>query len=122
MGTLNKAEIERRLLKGELLKNARRRDDGTFDLEPASYDLMAGTAVWKEPTRNGNALFDLYAKEMQEALQLHTSSVEARIRTDLTGDFVKKSTLFKWCTVIAVVIALIQAWPKIANLIGGSFK
>ncbi len=48
MGTLNKSEITRRLEKGELLIRARKDNDGLFDVEPDSYDLTAGVAVWKE--------------------------------------------------------------------------
>src|SRR5215213_5516283 len=48
MGVLNQAELDRRLKKGELIKNPRCLPDGSFDLQPASYDLMAGRAVWKE--------------------------------------------------------------------------
>ena len=51
MGILNRDEIERRLEKGELSRYARRKNDGRFDIEPASYDLTAGKAVWKEPIK-----------------------------------------------------------------------
>jgi deoxycytidine triphosphate deaminase len=53
MGILNRDEIERRLKRGGLLRNARRKDDGRFDIEAASYDLTAGKAVWREPTLRG---------------------------------------------------------------------
>lgn len=52
MGILTKDELARRLERGELLRNPRRQADGTFGIEPASYDLTAGKAVWKEPTRD----------------------------------------------------------------------
>ena len=48
MGILNKSEIIRRLEKGELLIRARLDDNGQLDVEPDSYDLTAGIAVWKE--------------------------------------------------------------------------
>lgn len=48
MGILNKDEITRRLEKGELLTRARKDNNGHFDVEPDSYDLTAGIAVWKE--------------------------------------------------------------------------
>lgn len=48
MGILNKNEITRRLMKGELLTKARKDKNGNFDIEPDSYDLTAGAAVWKE--------------------------------------------------------------------------
>ena len=54
MGVLNRDEIERRLQNGGLLRNPRRGEDGKFDIEIDSYDLTAGTAVWKEPTRDGD--------------------------------------------------------------------
>ncbi len=57
LGILNRDKIERRLAKGELLRNARRKSDGRFDIEPDSYDLTAGKAVWKEPTRNVETRF-----------------------------------------------------------------
>ena len=53
MGVLNRQEIERRLHDGELLHHPRRREDGQFDIESDSYDLSAGTAIWKQSTDNG---------------------------------------------------------------------
>ena len=53
MGVLTKKEIERRLGDGEILRNPRRREDGHFDVEVDSYDLAAGTAVWKQPPSKG---------------------------------------------------------------------
>ena len=53
MGVLNRREIERRLDSGELIRNARRKERGQFDVQNDSYDLAAGTAVWKNPTING---------------------------------------------------------------------
>lgn len=48
MGTLSKNQIIEHFDKGELILNAHRKDDGTYDVEPASYDLHAGMAIWKE--------------------------------------------------------------------------
>ena len=48
MGILNKDEITRRLEKGELLIRARKDNNGHFEVEPDSYDLTAGVAIWKE--------------------------------------------------------------------------
>lgn len=48
MGTLSKNQIIERFDKGELILNAHRKDDGSYDVEPASYDLHAGIAIWKE--------------------------------------------------------------------------
>ena len=53
MGVLTKGEIDRRLQRGELLRNPRRGEDGQFDIEADSYDLTAGKALWKESTRKG---------------------------------------------------------------------
>lgn len=47
MGILNKDEIQRQLEKGKLILKARRKEEGQFDIEPDSYDLTAGIAVWK---------------------------------------------------------------------------
>ena len=49
MGVLTKNEIVTYLAKDELLSNPRILEDGTFDVQPDSYDLTAGKAVWKEP-------------------------------------------------------------------------
>lgn len=51
MTRLYRAEILR-LLKEDppLIRNARRIDDGNYDVERDSYDLSAGTAVWKPPS------------------------------------------------------------------------
>jgi deoxycytidine triphosphate deaminase len=46
-GVLHKAELERRVLRGELIRNYRT-NGGHPDLQPASYDLTAGRAVWSD--------------------------------------------------------------------------
>ena len=51
MGVLCRAELERRIELGELIENVRRKN-GKPDLQPASYDLSAGRAVWKEAGRS----------------------------------------------------------------------
>ena len=48
MGILTKHQIIDHLRKGELLLNANVKEDGDYDVEPASYDLRAGTFIWKE--------------------------------------------------------------------------
>ena len=55
MSVLTRVEIERRLARSDLLRNARRGDDGKFDIEADSYDLAAGTVIWKQPIGNGGA-------------------------------------------------------------------
>ena len=57
MGVLNRIEIETRIGRGELLSNVRRKDNGEFDIQPDSYDLTAGKAVWKEPSGNIRTLY-----------------------------------------------------------------
>ena len=52
MGVLNRQEIDTRLQNSQLLRNPRRRNDGHFDIEKDSYDLAAGTAIWKEGNRS----------------------------------------------------------------------
>ena len=52
MNMLNRRQIEERLRKRELLRNPRRTSGGNFDIEKDSYDLAAGTAIWKTPTRD----------------------------------------------------------------------
>lgn len=52
MTVLNRRQIDQRLRKRELLRNPRRKPDGHFDVEKDSYDLAAGTAIWKNPTRD----------------------------------------------------------------------
>ena len=54
MSNLTKGEIEERLLRGKLIRNPRRLGDGNFDIEVDSYDLGAGTAVWKQPAEQGS--------------------------------------------------------------------
>ena len=52
---LYKAELERRIEAGKLIVNPRRKDR-TIDLQPSSYDLMAGRAVWKEMQGNRSSI------------------------------------------------------------------
>ena len=49
MGVLTKRQIENRTNNGELLRNPRKDDNGQLDIEADSYDLAAGTVIWKEP-------------------------------------------------------------------------
>ena len=48
MGVLTKKQIEDRVNNGELLRYPRKDENGQFDVEADSYDLAAGTAIWKE--------------------------------------------------------------------------
>ena len=54
MNMLNRVDIEQRLRKQELLRNPRRKADGNFDVEKDSYDLAAGTAIWKNPVSSSS--------------------------------------------------------------------
>ena len=51
MGVLNRQAIEEYLRNEQLILNPRPEKNGPpFDIENASYDLSAGTAIWKTPT------------------------------------------------------------------------
>lgn len=50
MAILTKHQIIEYLNNGELLTNPFKKENGEFDVEPASYDLRAGTIVWKDAT------------------------------------------------------------------------
>lgn len=52
MGTLTKHQIIEYLKKSELIKNPSKKGNGEFNVEPASYDLRAGTIIWKEVNLN----------------------------------------------------------------------
>ena len=53
MGVLNSQEIEKRLNKMQLIRNPRRGQNGRpLGMQDDSYDLSAGTAVWKTPTKD----------------------------------------------------------------------
>lgn len=49
MGVLNRKQIEDRVSNGELLRFPRKNETGQLDIEADSYDLAAGTIIWKEP-------------------------------------------------------------------------
>jgi deoxycytidine triphosphate deaminase len=51
MATLTKHQIIEHLKKGELIINPSKNENGEFIVEPASYDLRAGTIIWKETNR-----------------------------------------------------------------------
>ena len=54
MGVLTKKQIEDRVNNGQLLRRPRKDGDGQLDIEADSYDLAAGTAIWKEFGVNRN--------------------------------------------------------------------
>jgi deoxycytidine triphosphate deaminase len=56
MSTLGQDELRVRIAKGQLIRNPRRTVEGAIDLQPASYDLSAGHAVWSEPQGTGDAV------------------------------------------------------------------
>ena len=51
MGILTKHQIIEHLKKGELIINPNKKENGEYDVEPASYDLRAGIFIWKETNR-----------------------------------------------------------------------
>ena len=55
MAVLTRKEIERRLHNEEMLHKPRPGKDGHFDVEVDSYDLAAGTAIWKQPPNTSGA-------------------------------------------------------------------
>ena len=74
MCVLTRQDIETRLnlRERELLRNPRRGDDGRFDIENDSYDLAAGTAIWKESAGEadgGTIKTQRYLREPSEAPQ-----------------------------------------------------
>lgn len=73
MGVLNSQEIERRFNNKQLIRNPRPGQNGQpFDLQNDSYDLAAGTAVWKTPTKDryeGNVETRTYRPEASGHLQ-----------------------------------------------------
>lgn len=48
MGVLNRKQIEDRVSNGELLRSPRKDENCQLDIEADSYDLAAGTVIWKE--------------------------------------------------------------------------
>ena len=54
MGVLNRQAIEEYLRNGQLILNPRpkKKKGPPYDIENASYDLSAGTAIWKTPNRD----------------------------------------------------------------------
>lgn len=73
MGILNRDEIERRLVKGELLLKARKKDDGRFDIQPDSYDLTVGTAVWKSINEKGEPKVETISFNSKDSTLQETS-------------------------------------------------
>ena len=72
MGVLTRMQLESRINNGGLLRNPRRNDDGRLDIEADSYDLSAGTAVWKQRSgeRKEQAVKTLqYSPESSEGAQ-----------------------------------------------------
>ena len=76
MGVLNRKEIEKRLKQGELLRNPRRGNDGRFDIEKDSYDLSAGTAVWKARSRSGGDVKTLHYSRRPSIIPQPTLTVQ----------------------------------------------
>ena len=107
MGVLTKSEIDRRLADGELIINPRT-VDGDFEIEAASYDLMAGIAVWNENRKSddGNITVARYAPELplvaQEVITLLPGQMmfvitheDVKIPKDLCGTVFSRNKLAK---------------------------
>ena len=58
MGVLAHPELERRIDQGQLILRPRRKN-GRLDIQPASYDLTAGRAVWKDK-KSGKLIEESY--------------------------------------------------------------
>lgn len=91
MGLLNKAELDRRIRKGELIRNPRLRSDGSPDLQPASYDLTAGRAVWKELNSTSKAagtqiVEELYEPSYPHGRQAHVSLQPGQMMSVITHE------------------------------------
>ena len=73
MGVLNRQAIEEYLRNEQLILNPRPGQNGRpFDIQNDSYDLSAGTAVWKTPTSDrygGNVETRSYSPELPENVQ-----------------------------------------------------
>ena len=73
MGVLNSQAIERYLRQRKLILNPRPGQNGQpFDIQNDSYDLSAGTAIWKTPTSDrygGNVETRRYSPELPENAQ-----------------------------------------------------
>ncbi len=65
MGVLTKSEIERRFQKGELIRNPRKKADGSYDIECDSYDLTAGIAIWNQLDNDGKSTIITYPQNIQ---------------------------------------------------------
>ena len=74
MGVLNRQAIEEYLLNGQLIDNPRSKgkEGPPHDIENASYDLSAGTAIWKTPSRDrygSNIKTRSYSTELNGSMQ-----------------------------------------------------
>ena len=73
MGVLNRQEIEDYLGREQLILRPRPGKNGPrYDIENASYDLSAGTAIWKTPTSDrygGNIETRRYSTESSGTVQ-----------------------------------------------------
>lgn len=77
MGILTKHQIKEYLEREELITNAHKKEDGSFDIEPASYDLRAGTLMWKEYNPK-TKLFHTCSKKFdpQKSLNEQTQTIQ----------------------------------------------
>jgi deoxycytidine triphosphate deaminase len=105
MSTLTRKKIVERLSKGELLTNVRIKEDGTYDVEAASYDLAVGIGVSKKGNkkifqkRNIQFEFDP-SKKKQETITLGAGQMayvitheEILMPDDLCGTVYSRNSL-----------------------------
>lgn len=74
MGVLTQKQIIDQLSQGKLLKNARKKANGEFDVEAASYDLSIGTAVGKKYNKKS-------FQKKHEALSIDDPKLKKKQRT-----------------------------------------
>ena len=77
MGVLTKTDIQAYLDRDELLSNPRRKDDGQYDIQPDSYDLTAGKAVWKDSDGMSAVLYCMIQTYPRNN-RLHSACVPAK--------------------------------------------
>jgi deoxycytidine triphosphate deaminase len=58
MSVLVRQEIVSQISQGKLIRNARRKSKTEYDVEVASYDLMAGEAIWKDAEKRYRCSFN----------------------------------------------------------------
>ncbi|MCU1303506.1 MAG: dcd [Candidatus Sulfotelmatobacter sp.] len=103
MPILNGTQIQERIRKAELIRDAKMRPSGEADVEAASYDLRVGTILWKD-RQTGDLRMESYVanQEGQAAVTLHPGQMifvmtqeEIRLPLDLCGTVYSRNKLQK---------------------------